>query len=74
MSLDPLGLGTYNLLEVVPITSPSLLSLPHIHSSGVLLQAPVHLPATPLPAEGPYVLHQVALAAIVTVTWKEVAH
>lgn len=50
-----------------------LLSLPHIHSS-VLLQVVVHPRATPLPAEGPYVLHQVALAAIVTVTWEEVAH
>ena len=35
---------------------------------------PGHLPATSLPTEGPSVLHQVALAAIVTVTWEEVAH
>ena len=39
-----------------------------------LVKPPGHLPATSLPAEGPNVLHQVALAAIVTVTWEEVAH
>jgi hypothetical protein len=46
----------------------------HLYSLCALLQAPVHLPATSLPAEGPYVLHQVTLAAVVTVTWEQVAH
>lgn len=61
----------YLLWEVMPFKSSPLLRLPHLRCSDFTSPG---TPATPLPAESPYVLHQVALAAIVTVTWEEVTH
>lgn len=56
-----------------PVTSPSLLRQSPMPPSGVLLTIPwtpaCHILTYP---EGPNVLHQVALAAIVTVTWEEI--